>query len=364
MKVVFRVDASNWMGTGHLMRCLTLAEALRERRAETHFICREQPGHLIEFLKQKAMPVTVLPAPEQMLEADRENYANWLGVPPAKDAEQTIKALSGDYTDWLIVDHYGIDVQWEQQLRSHVNKLMAIDDLANRTHACDLLLDQNYSEAGKARYASLVPESCQLLLGPRYTLLRTEFQIARQSTLPRTGDLQKILVFLTAGDDQGETLKVLQGIALYGKRLDVDVVVGNANTQKQEIANYCDRYNWHYHCQINYMASLISQADLVIGAGGSASWERCVLGAPALVTILAENQAQIAQALANYGAVRCVGWCHTLTAEDYRTALADLTKESLTVMSKQAWSMVDPLGTERVASELISRVSNIEALPV
>lgn len=353
MKFFFRVDASARMGTGHLMRCLTLAEALRERGVQTHFICREHAGNLIAMLQQNAMPISVLPAPAAGAVKYGENYAAWLGVTQAEDAEQTIEALCGEKPDWLVVDHYGIGIEWERHLRPHIGKLMVIDDLANRNHDCNLLLDQNYSASGEQRYMGLVPPQCKILLGPGYALLKKDFKNIRKRLGSRPHELRKILVFFTAGDDQGETLKAMRGIELYGKAEGVDVVTGRSNPNNAAIIKKCDALHWGYHCQIDYMPALIAQADLVIGAGGSSNWERCALGAPALVAILAENQILIAQALDNAGVVHNLGRCHDLQAEDYANALHSMDRQQLASMSKKALELVDARGAERVADILL-----------
>lgn len=354
MKVVFRVDASVQMGTGHLMRCLTLAEALRERGVQTHFICRDHVGNLIALLQQNAMPVTVLPTPAIKDTTSGEDYTVWLGVTQAEDAEQTIKALRGEKPDWLVVDHYGLDMDWEKRLRPHVGKLLVIDDLANRHHDCDVLLDQNYSAEGEQRYANLVTPLCKVLLGPRYALLRKEFKMMRERLEPRAHKLKKILVFFTAGNDQGETLKAMQGIELFGKVECVDVVVGQSNPSNVEIIEKCDELRWGYHCQVDYMPSLIAQADLAIGAGGSSNWERCALGVPALVVILAENQEPIAQALGRAGVICNLGWSRDLQAADYANALITLNHDCLAAMSEKALTLVDAKGAERMVDVLLA----------
>lgn len=354
MNVVFRVDASARMGVGHLMRCLTLAETLRERGAILRFICRDHVGNLIALLQQKAMPVKVLSVPVAGNTTHGEDYAAWLGVTQAEDAEQTIEALNGEKPDWLVVDHYGLDMDWEKRLRPYVGRLMVIDDLASRHHDCDVLLDQNYSVEGEQRYASFVPPFCKMLLGSRYALLRKEFKVMREHLEPRAHKLKKILVFITAGDDQGETLKAMQGIELFGKVENVDVVVGRSSSGNSEIRQKCDELRWGYHCQVDYMPSLIAQADLAIGAGGSSNWERCALGVPALVVILAENQAPIAKALGQAGVIYNLGWNRDLHAVDYANALATLNHDCLTAMSEKALALVDAKGAERMVEVLLA----------
>jgi UDP-2,4-diacetamido-2,4,6-trideoxy-beta-L-altropyranose hydrolase len=354
MKAIFRVDASVQMGSGHFMRCLTLAETLRERGVDTHFVCREHQGNLIGLLNQKRMPVAVLPVSGTKAASNCDDYAAWLGVTEAEDAEQTIGAFSGAKPDWLIVDHYGLDIDWEKRLRPHVTRILVIDDLASRHHDCDVLLDQNYSLETEQRYAGLVTPICKLLLGPQYALLRKEFRAIRDRLGPRTHKLARILVFITAGDDQRETLKAMRGVELFGNAGGVDVVVGRANSDKTEISQKCKALGWGYHCQVDYMPRLIAQADLVIGAGGSSNWERCALGVPALVVILADNQAPIARALGHAGVICNLGWCRDLQASDYANALNALSEDRLASMTEKSLALVDAIGAERVADTLLA----------
>jgi len=354
MKVIFRVDSASHMGGGHLMRCLSLAEALRDHSVQIRFICRELSGNLISLLQSKNFSVSVLPPPLVNQVKPTDDYGAWLGVSQAEDASQTLEALGDERPEWLVVDHYGLGVVWEKALRSYCERIMVIEDLANRQHDCDVLIDQNYSLLSKLRYNSLVPKTCQVLLGPSYALLRKEFQLLRQYQTSRSSTLKQLLVFFTTGDDQGETLKALKGIAIFGKPVKVDVVIGKVNSDAFSIKALCREKNWGYHCQIDYMPSLISMADLVIGAGGSSNWERCALGVPALVSVLVENQSQIVQSLDSAGVVHNLGKSHCLQASDYADALHGLNHAHLSSMSEKAKAMVDAKGHERVAAILIA----------
>jgi UDP-2,4-diacetamido-2,4,6-trideoxy-beta-L-altropyranose hydrolase len=353
MKVIFRVDSGTGIGSGHLMRCLALAEGLRDQDVQVSFVSRELPGNLIPLLLSKEMPVSVLPAPAATTVNPGKNNPNNLGVTQAEDALQTIEALNGKKADWLVVDHYGLGVEWEENLSLYCKSLMVIDDLANRSHACDILLDQNYFPDNMQRYKALVPPLCKKLLGPKYALLQKEFQKLRKEQAGKIRDFKKLLVFFTAGDDQGETLKAMHGIALFGKAEHVDVVVGKANTDRERIREMCLTQNWGYHCQVDYMPALIAQADLVIGGGGSSNWERCALGMPALVVILAENQAAIAQALDSAGVAINLGWNTNVQAANYATALKAMTTQRLATLSKEAFKLVDAEGTQRIVEILL-----------
>lgn len=357
MKVVFRVDSSTSMGSGHLMRCIALAEGLRTHGATVTFICRELTGNLILIAERKGISVKVLSAPsDNSIECSAiNNY--WFGVSSSQDARDTIDAIDGEIPDWLIIDHYSIDFSWENLIRPYCRKIMVIDDLANRKHNCDLLLDQNYYIHSAKRYDMLVPHSCIVLIGSSYALLRAEFEVLRSHSVGKIGPVKKILIFFTAGNDQGETLKAMQGICNFENIERVDVVIGDSNPNLEIIREICIANNWGYHCQVDYIAELMAGVDLVIGSSGSSSWERCALGIPAITSILAENQAEIAQALDNAGAIINLGLNTDLNASSYADALNLVTTEKLASLSAAAFKLVDAKGVSRVTEILLSEQS-------
>src|SRR5215208_479661 len=199
MKVVIRADASSRMGTGHVMRCVALADALQARGGQPVFVCREHSGNLIDALRERALPVAVLPAPPNPAEVTQEDYADWLGVPASTDADETIGVLGDIRPDWLVVDHYSLGIDWEQRLRPHVARLLVIDDIA-RPHDCDALLDQNYSDEGERRYAGLIPSACPLLAGPRYALLVPVYARHRGARAAPDGSVGRVLVYFGGVD--------------------------------------------------------------------------------------------------------------------------------------------------------------------
>lgn len=362
MKVIFRVDSSILMGTGHLMRCLTLAEAFRERGVKVHFICREHPGDLIALLRQKAIPVTVLPAPA-IIDAISEDYAVWLGVAQAQDVGETIEALDGERPDWLLVDHYGLDVEWEQQIRPHVSKLMVIDDLANRHHDCDVLLDQNYSSEGERRYAGLVPASCKLLVGPRYALLRPEYAAYRKTLPDRDEQVKKLLVFFGGSDPQNMTGMAIEALSHPElKYLEVDVVVGTNNPYLEELENQAGRRpQTRIYGPRPHLADLMAQADLAIGAGGSTTWERMCLGLPAVVITIAENQRPASMAIEEAKLIHYAGHFSDIKTGHLRQLLKALIQSTkrLADLAVQNKLQVDGLGVLRLV-EVICPSANHE----
>lgn len=310
-----RTDASVKIGSGHLVRCLTLADQLAGKGADVAFVCRDLPGGMFDLLQARGYRGAKFSLAEE-----------GAGFQQA-DAEETIRAarsLFPDGLEWLVVDQYQLDVAWEKLLRPHVRNLMVIDDLANRRHDCDLLLDQNYYRNLDRRYKGLVPEQCVTLLGPAHVLLRPEFYEARQRQSDRDGKVKRILVFFGGSDPANQTQRVVEAL----KQLDrpdiaVDVVVGQANPFRQSIQSLCDELpNVRFHCQISNMAELIQNADLGIGAGGAAMWERCCLGLPTITVVFAANQVRTTEDVAEIGAIEYLGCSDLFVPADYARAIA------------------------------------------
>ena len=315
MKVVFRVDASLQIGSGHVMRCLALADELKKAGAKITFITRDHSGNLNQLIENKGHSLEVLSPPSisDDLQADfvnpRIEYLKWLGVPELKDASETIAKLEKNKPSWLIVDHYGLGLEWELELRPHIEKLMVIDDLADRKHDCDFLLDQNFYLKGQNRYDDLVPPACTKLLGPEFALLRPEFAEARKKIKPRTGEIKRIFVFFGGSDRDNVTAKALEALSHPDlMHLEVDVVIGESNPHKGNIeALVKARRNTLLHVQVVNMAELMARADLALGAGGSTTWERLSLGLPSIVISIAANQIPTNQALMEAGYITFLG---------------------------------------------------------
>lgn len=314
MNVFIRVDASNEIGSGHLMRCLTLAETLRLRGANVTFICREHVGHLCNLIDTKKFNVFKLPAPnKEWKQPLLTPHSNWLGVPWFIDAKETKLLLQRHSVDLLIIDHYAIDCKWECTLKNMVKNIMVIDDLGDRKHHCDLLLDPTVLDNSN-RYQTLVPSDCKLFLGPSYVLLRPEFYEEKSLLKLRTGLVKRILIFFGGFDLTNETGKALSSFLELGRHdIEVDVVVGQQNIHKHKLQGICEQYsNFHFHYQVNNIAILMRIADLSIGAGGTTAWERCFLGLPAVVLSIAENQKFICESLGKMKVIKYLGESHTV----------------------------------------------------
>lgn len=364
MKFAFRTDASLQIGTGHVMRCLTLAKALRDRDAECRFVCREHEGHLIERIRQEGFECIPLAQSSEILDVHDPDgpplaHADWLGASWQCDAKLTIQALGAERVDWLIVDHYALDKRWEELLRPHTKKIMAIDDLADRYHECDLLLDQNLVANSETRYQHLLPEHCASLLGPQYALLQPEYPELNPRTPPRTGPVKRILVFFGGADQYNLTGQTVSAF-LKLKRDDIklDVVVSSHSPHAAAIQALAQPHaNITVHDALPSLAPLMLQADLAIGASGATSLERCCLGLPSLVITLAENQKPIAAELHQRGLVRWLGHYDAVTDDRLLDALQTATDDnSLESWSKACMAVTDGDGVKCVASVLALNV--------
>ncbi len=317
MLAVIRADASTSIGSGHVMRCLTLAHRLKkEKNAKVVFVMRVLPGNLIGVVEKQGFEVLkLLPANQKY---SLNGYGLWLTVPMEVDARQTIEVLQPylqehgcDVVDRLIVDSYALDEQWELMLRPYCREIMVIDDLANRRHGCDILLDQNFYLNKDVRYAGLVPEHCKMLLGPEHALLREEFYEAKKHLRKRDGNIKNILVFYGGSDLTNETEKAIKALVQLhdeGYSFTADIITGVSNSRREKIEKICSKYHFfHYYCQVSNMAEFMNKADLMLGAGGSTTWERLYMELPALVTAVAENQIQGCRDCSHAGIIEYLG---------------------------------------------------------
>jgi UDP-2,4-diacetamido-2,4,6-trideoxy-beta-L-altropyranose hydrolase len=359
--VLFRADASLDMGSGHVMRCLTLAQELRALGAQCHFICREHPGNLCDVIEERDFKVHRLPLESEEAGPinDRQNYLDWLGASWQADAEACRVILSQHPPDCLVVDHYALDHRWEMSVMtglSNIPRLLVIDDLANRHHIADLLLDQNLGRK-EEDYQGLVPRACRLLVGPRYAMLRGEFREWRQTSLCRRAEqkeLKRLLINLGGVDKDNVTGQILHTLTNCDlpRDLEIEVVMGASAPWRDLVAAQSENMLWPTHVAISAgdMARRMTEADLAIGAAGSTSWERCCLGLPTLLVVLAENQQISASALHTAGAAIYIGDADTCT-ERLKAELQKLTVKpsSLTEMAFASSAICDGFGARNIA---------------
>lgn len=342
MKVTFRVDATLQLGTGHLMRCLTLAEWLREEGATCQFISSSNP--LNQLITDRGFELHRIALPEH----DQTEFS---------DAEYSLAAMPAE-SDWVVVDNYSLGERWERSIRPACRFVAAIDDLADRRHDVDLLIDQNQLPDALTRYEHLVESKTERLLGAKYALLREGF--ARNGRSDRDGRLQRILIGFGGTDPTNETGKALEAInSLEWHNRHIDVVAGSLHPNLSDLKRYCEPHpQWHLHIDTNQIAGLMRDADLAIGACGISTWERCASSLPSVVVTTADNQHPLALAIAENGAGIWLGDGITTSTDDLRRALKvlDRAPHTLISMSRQAAAMCDGRGVSRVGRRLFARL--------
>lgn len=362
MNFVFRADASLDIGTGHVMRCLTLADALRHTGATCRFVCRTLPGNLLDFIRQRGHQAFGLPVADGDMAKETSDepvppHAAWLCCGWLTDVEQTLAVLDGTPIDWMIVDHYALDARWEARVRVACDQVMAIDDLADRNHDCDLLLDANLGR-NQGDYIGRVPSACKVLTGAKYALLRPEFAALRAYSLERraSAQLRHLLISMGGIDKNNATGAVLDALRDCPLHADcrITVVMGQYAPWLEEVKSQALQLPWPTTVRVNVadMAQLMADSDLAIGAAGTTAWERCSIGLPTLAVVLAGNQREGAKALEAAGAVLLLedhgAIAHGLKAKLSLLALPD----RLERMQTACLSITDGSGTQRIVSEL------------
>ena len=352
MKVVFRVDASLKIGIGHVMRCLTLAQTLKENGANVEFICRKHEGNLIDKIRSNGFNVYELVLLEENEADSKLSHSRWLGATQQQDAGDCINVIKLEKIDWLIVDHYALDEDWQRKLEPYCEKLMVIDDLADRKHQCDILLDQTFGRQYDD-YAALVPTNCELLLGSQYALLRPEFSKWRLYSLDRRSKLEfkQLLINMGGVDVNNVTGQVLQELKTCNLPNDINItiVMGDSAPHLEDIRTIASvsPYKMIVKVNVENMAEIMANADIAIGAAGATTWERCCLGLSTIQIVIAKNQITIAKSLAEIGAIKFLK-----STESMPRVINNTTKWMLDV-SNIARHVTDGLGVKRVTDALI-----------
>jgi len=346
------------------MRCLTLADALFEHGSKCYFICRPHQGNLLELIAQRGHRVLALPelVPDETLVLNDTDHASWLGTDWAIDASQTQELLrielGSESADWLVIDHYALDVQWEQALRPKAKSIMVIDDLADRPHDCELLLDQNLGRKHED-YADLLVGETIKLIGPKYALLRPEFALLRFQSLARRiskPQLRQLLITMGGVDKENATSQILNALKACQLPADLHIVVvmGPHAPWLDQVQALSSKLPWHTEVLVgvNNMAQLMVDSDLAIGAAGSTSWERCCLGLPSFVFVLAENQLAGGIELHKAGAAILINSSQQIIDYLVEPQISKLTVDILAKLSKAAADVTDGKGCTRTVKHM------------
>lgn len=355
-RAVFRCDASAHIGGGHLRRCLTLSAALARRGWSVSFAVRSE-----------TLPATPAELPQ---------LQGWIVLDGSgrDEPEQIAAALAGQDVDLLVIDHYECGRVYEQSCRAFARRIAVIDDLANRRHDADLLLDQTFGRSDND-YVGLVPGGCGILCGSRYALLRPDFAERREQALARRragGPVQRALIGMGAADADDLSSVAISAVALASERLGrplaLDVVLGagapHLDAVRRRLAGL-PAWSIHVDASGSSTARLMASADLAIGAAGTTSWERCCLGLPSVVLVVADNQAVIAAELAAAGACTSMSGAGA-TAEGVAAALLNLCRDegARLAMAEAAAAICDGAGTTRVADAIEALVEATSAAEI
>lgn len=359
MKIAFRVDASREIGTGHLIRCLTLAQALRDRDVQIRFVCRHLPANFALRVQEAGHELIELAEPVAPGRVSDLPHSHWLGTSQRKDAAETLEALADYSWDWMIVDHYAIDIRWESELRAAAKKIMVIDDIADRNHDCDLLLDPGFFDDPALRYAKRLPNKAVRLLGPQYAMLPEEYASLAKSRVGVREHVEQVEIYFGSAGTADMIENSIHAAKLLGNTVKaIDVILPKTmfdRTSMHTLASSDVRVNFHH--SLPSLAPLHCSSDFAIGSGGSTVWERLCLGVPSLLAVTAANQAAPLHSLATAGAIG-------LPAENVWKSVASLTRElrnasalhSRESMAKRGRELVGGRGTTYACSSLLTSI--------
>lgn len=367
---IIRVDASTWIGTGHFYRCLNLALGFITRGYAISFMCRHIPEILVNILNDKNISLIELETKFDTTQGEGNNqcpHAQWLHVCYKTEIDESMHAIKHyakenkiEKVDIIIVDHYSIEKNWHQGVKEYAKLIVQIDDLADRQHDCDVIVDQNFFPNMTERYKKLVTEANEQLLGPSYALLNHDFSYFRKKIDNYTERYNNgyIVVFFGGIDVMNETGKAVEGLlACIDKRINLDVIIGGTNPHREELQQkYLKVDNVSISVQVNNMAERFARSFLFVGAIGSTTWERCALAVPGIVVSVADNQNDLALSLNDYGSHKFIGQMENVLLSDYTQAYENLSYDDLYSMSTISSNLTDGLGVERVINKIEDRL--------
>jgi UDP-2,4-diacetamido-2,4,6-trideoxy-beta-L-altropyranose hydrolase len=363
-RFLIRTDSSTEIGSGHVMRTLTVAEALRKRGAVCHFVCRQLERNIAHKVTAAGFELTLLSAPTEPFKpaADTPAHAPWVQVDWQQDATETASVLNTFDADWVILDHYGLDARWSRCISDKPVGKIVIDDLADRIQDADILLDQGIARTAKD-YAGKVDPSCHLLCGMSFALLRPVFAAQRRASIDARLNSQdgRLLISLGGYDRENRTEAILRQIThdKPPRISQIDVVMGSLAPHRTAVQECCEAMPipTSLHIDTSDMVGLMSKADLAVGGAGVTAIERCVMGLPTLTVVQADNQIAQARLLHESGAVllyddQTAEGCAKLGQQLEHMMDTEIKKR----MSLAAAEICDGMGLERVIDVISDKV--------
>ncbi len=356
IKIAIRADGSLSRGSGHIRRCLTLADKLSGPNCDVTFFTRESTGNLCSLIESHGHTVKVLSLPGLDLTGVNDSEI-WSKDEQLQDSKASLTASKGAVYDWMILDHYNIDKTWQKLTKKIYRYLLVIDDLANREHDCDMLMDQNLGR-DTLDYLDLIPKRTVSLCGPSFALLRPEFEESRSRSLRRRSDsvVHSILVFMGGTDINDITYHVLSSLrkAKLNFLKELVVVMGSSSSSIPDVKALLYDFECHTELLVDTteMHEYMLLSDLSIGAAGGAAWERCCLGLPSILITVADNQKEGSKALVDAGAAEAIDFSESSNNSLIETIQHLSIGKNLSVMSSKAASICDGGGVNRIFSQM------------
>ena len=338
-----RVDSSPEIGIGHMMRCLTLAQELKNNFDKIIFLTQKDSGNFIGTIMKNEFEV--------------------IFIPTTNNDPNIIKNLLTAYSEnknFLLIDHYDIDTNFESSLKNIFERIFVIDDLANRKHDCDLLIDQNYYRDLNQRYEKLIQNGTIALLGPKYAIIRPEFRTINKKAIKKNSQIKKILVSFGGSDPTNECKKVLDALcSIENSKFEIVVVAGIYNHKFEQLKKLYEKYsNIKIYRHVDDLSRLMLNSDLFIGAGGTTTWERFYMGLPSIVTIISDDQKESIEFLSDMGHIINLGLAKNVTSKTYVQTLQKPNSDLIYNMSLHNQKLVDGNGSNRIKKQIIELIND------
>ena len=337
--IAIRVNASNSVGTGHFYRSLLLAKNLKSQEVKIFFICDNLNKLFVKKLKSEKFKYYILKKPDYI-----KNYEK-------SDIYQTINVLKKikQIIDLLIVDSYLVGKKWEKELSKYAKNIMVIDDL-NRSHYCNIYLNQNFSSNRFLK--RLVPKSCKTLIGPKYHLLNPNYK-NKKNIVKSNYKIKNVIIFMGGSDTKKLTLKILK-ILSEKEFLDLNlfVVLGINNVNFFLITKLIkQRSNASVYYNLPSLSNLIKKSDIAISSGGSTISEFIFFGLPSLVINQANNQLNNSTYLDKMGAIKLFKKKEKTNKDLRKFFRKNLLNKNFTI-PKKIFNLLDDKGSSRIIKNI------------
>lgn len=346
----FRADASSEIGTGHVMRCLAIAEELISRGKKASFVCEQIPNDLVIKLDEKNIPLLKISPPAKVNFNANDIYSRWLTASEEDDAQACLKVMTD--IEGVFVDHYAIGKTWEELILKRCQNLMVMDDLCNRPHHCQNLVDYNVY-AGEKDYSRWVSKTTSLLTGSLYAPIRRDLQALRPQVKNHRGQVKSVVISFGGADQAGHTLRAVEGLAQAQLRPEkVRVILNPSSPTQAAVQSLCEKMGYKLSAPTANIGQVLLESDLALGAGGVSQVERSFLGVPSLITFIAENQALLSQSMSALGICKLLGDGSAMTAYSWAQEI-DIHSQNfewLTVTQTKGLQLFDGQGCARIVN--------------